>query len=79
MPGFNSGWTQGAAAGSLHIRLGGPIWIGDELISAQWLGDLRDPDGAVPRDIDRIIMLLYTAALLLILVGYASRAYWPVV
>lgn len=79
VPGFNSGWTQGAAAGSLHIRLGGPIWIGDELISAQWLGDLRDPDGAVPRDIDRIIMLLYTAALLLILVGYASRAYWPVV
>ena len=77
VPGFNSGWTQGAAAGALHVRLGGPIWIGHKLISAQWLGELRDPDGAVPRDIDRIIMLLYTAVLLLIVFGYATRAYWP--
>ena len=59
------------------MRLGGPIWIGHKLISAQWLGELRDPDGAVPRDIDRIIMLLYTTALLLIVLGYATRAYWP--
>ena len=41
----NAGWPEGAAAGALGVRLGGPRRYGDHTVGEPWLNaDARDPE-----------------------------------
>jgi adenosylcobinamide-phosphate synthase len=59
LPGPNKGWSETAAAGALQVRLAGPIWSGGAMVNETWIGDRADPEGGSPRDMARILRLLY--------------------
>jgi len=64
------GWTVAAAAGALHLCLGGPRPLAAQKVKTPWLGDGRAR--ATPQDVRRMLFLyavggLITAALAAVL------------
>lgn len=70
LPGPNKGWSETAAAGALQVRLAGPIRSGGVLVNETWIGDPGDPEGGAPRDMARILRLLYGVTGLFLLLAF---------
>jgi len=69
IPGPNAGWSECAMAGSLGIRIAGPIYKKGNLVNELWLGDKGAPEGGSAVDVQRANNLaVYTTFLFVVLV-----------
>jgi len=54
IPGPNAGWSECAAAGSLRIKIAGPIYKEGVRVNEKWLGYENDPEGGSVHDVGRM-------------------------
>ena len=71
LPSPNSGWSEATLAGILRRRLVGPIWVQGSLVTDTWIGDLSDPEGGAPGDIQRAFRAAIAAAAIVSLFSVA--------
>lgn len=76
LPGPNSGWSEAAAAGALHRRLVGPIWLGGRQVTDVWIGVTTDPPLGRARDVAKALGL--AAATGVLLAGLGCAMLWTV-
>ena len=51
IPGPNAGWSECAAAGSLQIKIAGPIYKAGVLVNEKWIGFENDRLGGTSSDV----------------------------
>ena len=66
----NSAWSEAAAAGALHIRLGGTHLYFGKPVEKPTIGDADRP--AEEADIRRVNLLLYGTSFLMMLIAAAT-------
>ena len=64
LPSPNAGWPQAAAAGSLQLKLVGPLWRKGQLAHNHWIGDPRDREGATTEDIEQMSKIVNGSTIL---------------
>jgi adenosylcobinamide-phosphate synthase len=78
LPSPNSGWSEAAMAGALHLRLLGPIRKRGELVTNVWMGPPESRAGATHEDVLRAQRLLWCAALSSSALLLAYLTFWKV-
>ncbi len=65
----NSGWSEAAAAGALHVRLAGPVSYHGAWQDKPWMGDAAWPEDLAADDLRRALRLVAVAAALAVVVA----------